>query len=127
MNTQEAAIHYGGKLRRKPKTKREDCGCELSATIPITRSVNPNCEIHSPTRPREQDDDRIMRQALFEVTEQRDELLAEIGMSVTRSRMVAQMDKNQVRQQAKLEILRLVETDINATIKAVIAKCEADK
>lgn len=53
------------------------------------------------------------------VTAQRDELLQQIGMSVTRSRMVAEMDKNQIRQRAKLEILRLVETDINATISAI--------
>lgn len=56
---------------------------------------------------------------IFKLIAERDKIIQQLEMSVTRTRIVAGMDNNQVRRDAKLEILRLVETDINATIKHV--------
>jgi hypothetical protein len=43
--------------------------------------------------------------------------LQEIQNAIGRTRMVAEMDKNQVRKHAKLSILQLIETDLIATYK----------
>lgn len=43
--------------------------------------------------------------------------LQDIQNAISRTRMVAELDKNQIRKQAKMDILRLVEADLTATYK----------
>lgn len=64
-----------------------------------------NITYSSPTRPPGQDDDRILRQALFNVTEQRDELLAALTETA-------------LNRQDKIDWVK---------INKLIAKCEAAK
>lgn len=42
----------------------------------------------------------------------------QIENAIARTRMVAGMDKSRIRRDAKLEILRLLETDISASMAA---------
>lgn len=48
--------------------------------------------------------------------------LQEIKNAIGRTRMIAELDKNQIRKQAKLDALRLVETDLLATYAHLNAK-----